>query len=384
LTQQSSAKIYALSAMACALIAWNYWIPTFLYSPSAVRYGSGFPDFNLFYLAGHAILTHTEITRFIYPPPSLPFYEFFALFNIDLASWLWMMTYLIVFIAAVAGLALTIGGVRRAYFVSLTGVLAFTSFPLLIMMNLGQVDLLVASLSILSLAMQRLEHENASAILLSCATLLKGPPLLLLIYFSLYRKDLRYFLRFIVVTIVIVAASLIVVPLNIYARYFGTVAPKVSVVSPSSLNQSLLSYTSSTLFSAVVIIAGVIVLSVFTLWVTSKKFRMTVTDPLRDDGMFLLNVLVILLLSPRTWPGTYVWIILPVALFLSNLLQGKVKILYLTAVCFDTVLLNANLSQLFLQFSTYDILPLAISGNIMLTLILALSLLRPSVAHTKE
>ncbi len=368
--------------MVCALIAWNYWIPTFLYSPSAVRYGSGFPDFNLFYLAGHAILTHTEITRFIYPPPSIPFYEFFALFNIDLASWLWMITYLIVFIAAVAGLALTLGGIRRAYFVSLTGVLAFTSFPLLIMMNLGQVDLLVASLSILSLAMQRLEHENASAILLSCATLLKGPPLLLLIYFSLYRRDLRYFLRFVVITLVMTAASLVVVPLNVYARYFGIVAPKVSVVSPSSLNQSLLSYTSSTLFSAVVIIAGVVVFSIFTLWITSKKFRMTVTDPLRDDGMFLLNVLVILLLSPRTWPGTYVWIILPVALFLSNLLQGKVKILYLMAVCFDTVLLNANLSQLFLQFSTYDILPLAITGNIMLTLILALTFLRPSIAHS--
>lgn len=294
-----------------------------------------------------------------------------------------MITYLIIFIAAVTILAFTLGGVRRAYFVSLTGLLFFTSYPLLIMMNLGQVDLLVASLSIISLAMQRLKHDNASAFLLSCATLLKGPPVLLLIYFALYRRDIRYLLRFAVITLAMIAASLFVVPLQAYADYFGWGA-KVSVVSPSSLNQSLLSYTSSTVFSAVVAIVGVLVFSIFTLGITSRKFRGTSADSLRDDGMFLLNVLVILLLSPRIWPGTYVWIILPVALFLSNLLKGKVKILYLLAVCFDAFLLNANLSQLFLQYSNYDILPLALSGNIMLTVILVLTLLRPSVARIAE
>ena len=335
----------------------------------------------MFYLAGYAWLMHAKMPPFIYPPTSLPFYGFFALFNLELAGLLWMLLYLLAFLVALASLALTMNGVRRAYLVSLTGLLFFTSYPLLIMMNLGQVDLLVGSLSVISLAMQRLRHENASAILLSIATLLKGPPVLLLIYFVLFRRDLGYLLRFGLATLLLVVASLPVVPLRLYANYFGTIAPRVSVVSSANLNQSLLSYLSTGGSSVIVAIVGLILLSLFTVGITSRKFSSTNASPLRGDAMFLLNILVILLLSPRIWPGTYVWIILPVALFLSNLLIGKTKSLYLMMVCFETFLLNANLTQLFLQYSQgYEILPLAITGNIMLTIILILTLLRPPLA----
>jgi hypothetical protein len=247
------------------------------------------------------------------------------------------------------------------------------------MMNLGQVDLLVASLSVISLAMQRLKRENASAVLLSAATLMKGPPILLLVYFVLYRRDLRYLLRFVLASLLMVIVSLSVVPLQLYADYLGTIAPKVSAyVSSDNMNQSLLSHIPWTGHSEVVTLVGILIFSLFTVLVTSKKLGHS-ESPLRDDAMFLLNVLAILLLSPRIWPGTYVWVILPVGLFLSNLLMGNVRLWYVTAVCFDAFLLNANLTQIFLLFShTYEILPLAIFGNIMLTAILTLTLLRPS------
>jgi hypothetical protein len=381
LGQQSSVKVYVVSATLCVIIAWNYWIPTLLYSTTASLYGSGFPDFSKFYLAGHAWLSHTTPDHFIYPPTSLPFYGFFALFNIDLAGRLWMIVYLITFLVALICLALTFSGVRRSYFVSLTGLLFFTSYPLLIMMNLGEGDLLVASLSVLSLALQRLKRENESAIILSCAMLLKGPPVLLLVYFVLYRRNLRYLGRFLVATLVMVSTSLLVVPVQLYEFYFGTVAPKVSVVSSAGdLNQSLLWYTSSAgLNSALVAVAGVLIFSIFTVIIARLN---KISNPLRDDGMFLLNVLVILLLSPRVWPGTYVWVILPTALFLSNLLIRNVNILYLATVFFDAFLLNSNLTQIFLRFSeAYDILPLAIFGNIMLTVVLLLTIVRPSVTR---
>jgi hypothetical protein len=379
LTPQSSTKIYILSATICIIIFWNYWIPTYLYSPTALRYGTGFPDFNIFYSAGYSWLSHSKPANFIYPPTSLPFYGFFALFNLELAGQLWRVTYLITFLIALASLALTFERVRRVYFISLTGVLFFTSYPLLIMMNLGQVDLLVASLSVISLAMQRLKRENASAVLLSAATLMKGPPILLLVYFVLYRRDLRYLLRFVLASLLMVIVSLSVVPLQLYADYLGTIAPKVSAyVSSDNMNQSLLSHIPWTGHSEVVTLVGILIFSLFTVLVTSKKLGHS-ESPLRDDAMFLLNVLAILLLSPRIWPGTYVWVILPVGLFLSNLLMGNVRLWYLTAVCFDAFLLNANLTQIFLLFShTYEILPLAIFGNIMLTAILTLTLLRPS------
>lgn len=380
---KNSAKIYSVSAALCAIIAWNYTIPTLLYSSEAVGYGTGSPDFSLFYNAGYAWLSHIKPTHFIYPPTSLPFYGFFALFNIELAVKLWMITYLITFLAAIVSLGLTLDGVRRAYFVSLTGVLFFTSIPLLIMINLGEADLLVASLSIFSLAMHRLKRENVSAIILSCAMLLKGPPVLLLVYFVLYQRNLRYLARFLLATLVIVSASLLVVPLQLYEFYLGTLAPKVSVVSSGGeLNQSLLRYTSSVgLNSALVAVAGVLIFSIFAVAIGSARVS-KIRNPLRDDGMFLLNVLVLLLLSPRVWPATYVWIILPTAFFLSNLLIRNVNILYLPSVLFATFLLNSNLTQIFLQFSqAYQILPLATFGNIMLSAILLLTLVRPSITR---
>ena len=131
--QQDSVKAYVVSATLCIIIAWNYWIPTLLYpttaSRSAVAYGAGSPDFKIFYLAGHALLSHTPPSKFIYPPASLPFYAFFSLFNIELAGRLWMITYLLTFLVALISLAITFNRVRRAYFVSLTGLLFFTSYP---------------------------------------------------------------------------------------------------------------------------------------------------------------------------------------------------------------------------------------------------------------
>ena len=364
------------------IIAWNYWVPTLLYSPIAKAYGSGLPDFHIFYSSGLSWLSHTKPTNFIYPPTSLPFYGFFALFNFDLAGWLWLVTYLIIFLAAMIALALSLDRVRKAYFVSLTGILFFTSYALLLEINLGQVDLLVASLSILSLAMQRLKHDNTSAFFLSCATLLKGPPFLLLIYFVLYRRDLRYILRFVLVSLVTVAASLLVVPWQLYARYF-----RILLYLPPSgmgMSQSLLNYTSAA-YSLVVAIVGVLLFSIFAFRVASRKYSGTGIDSLRDDGMFLLNVLFLLLFSPRIWPATYVWIILPAALFLSNLLREKVRSLYLFAAYLDTFLLNANPSQVFLRFSeAWSFLPVALFGNIMLAVILVLTVLRPSVAYTGE
>ena len=358
-------------------------IPTLLYSSTAMRYGSGSPDFSFFYSAGYAWLSHTK-PIFIYPPTSLPFYGFFALFNIELAGSLWRITYLITFLAAIVSLGLTLEGVRRAYFVSLAGVLFFTSYPLLIMMNLGQVDLLVASLSVLSLAAQRAKRENASAVLLSCATLLKGPPVLLLVYFALYRRNLRYFGRFLLATAVIVSVSLTVVPLQLYGYYLQNIIPKVSADSAAiEINQSLLKYTSAAgLNSTLVAITGVVIYSIFAVALGSRRLRKGSASQLRDDGMFLLNVLVLLLLSPRVWPGTYVWIILPTAFFLSNLLVRDVRILYLATICFAVFLLNSNLTQIFLQFSqAYTTLPLAIFGNIMLTMALVLTLVRPSITE---
>jgi uncharacterized membrane protein len=246
------------------------------------------------------------------------------------------------------------------------------------MMVLGQSDLLVASLAILSFVGLRIKRPRLSSVLLSVASLMKGPPFLLLIYFVLYRRDLKYLVSFLVSTVLIVGASLLVVPFDLYSYYVTKVVPGLSIVMPGEANQSIIRYVSlvgMSKLSPVVSLAGLGVFSIFSLYVNSNKFG-GLDKILRDDAMFLMNVLVMLALGPRTWPANYVWIILPVALFLSGLLTEHVKITYLALVGFATFLLNSALIQTFLL---YAILPLAIIGNLIMILSLMLIYLRPTL-----
>ena len=142
----------------CLLIGWNYWAPLFLWTSPFALYGGNSQDFHTFYIAARSWLSHGNPyslngrpTAFIYPPTSLPFFGLFGLMDFRFASQLWMVTYFSLFAVSLIALALTLKGDRRNVYVSIAVLLFLTSYPLLIMFQLGQSDLLVASLVILSL-----------------------------------------------------------------------------------------------------------------------------------------------------------------------------------------------------------------------------------------
>jgi hypothetical protein len=247
------------------------------------------------------------------------------------------------------------------------------------MMVLGQSDLFVSSLSMLSFAALRYKRVTISAVLLSAAMLMKGPPVILLIYFVVYRRDLSFFLRFIAAVSGIILASLIMIPIQLYYSYFAIVAPMMSIASSGEMNQSILRYVSLSgmgNLSSIVALVGVGLFAVFAFYASSKSLNVLRELSLRDEAIFLMNVLVMLVLGPRSWPATYVWVILPVALFLSVLLVEHVKTSYIASVGIAAFLLDASLTQEFLDYST---LPLAVTGNLMLILLLIPICIRPSL-----
>ena len=131
---------YFLAVILFLLIFWNYWIPTYLhaYLPNY--------DFNLFYVAGLVFLQHENpyaVTRFIYPPTSIPFYAVFAFFGLKLATQLWTVTYFAIFAIALLGICFTLDSERRSIVVLFTVIFLSTSYPLLYLMQLGQSDLLI-------------------------------------------------------------------------------------------------------------------------------------------------------------------------------------------------------------------------------------------------
>jgi hypothetical protein len=129
-------------------------------------------------------------------------------------------------------------------------------------------------------------------------------------------------------------------------------------------------------------IAPAVSVTVFALFGV-LSFRLTLRkilsghELLRADAMFLMNILVILLFSPRN-TGIYLYagVILPLALFLSALLTEKVKIAYLIMVGLATFFLNSRLSPNFLY--TPILFPLELVGGLILAICLIPVLVNPA------
>ena len=374
----------------CLLIGWNYWLTNFLWGAPFTLVGGPSVDFHYYYLAGRAWLSQVNPysyvvpygAGFVYPPTFLPFFGMFALGEFRFASQLWWITYFSVFVVAALALALTIRGEKRYLYSWITVLLFLTSYPSFWLFYLGQNDLLIASLTILSLVCERLRRPFASAFLLSIGTLMKGSAVFFLIYFVIFRKDLRYLVHFLISTLVIVGASLLVVPWKLYWYYMVTVLPGtysqyerqtsqtiVRLLYLAGMNRLALQATS---------LAVVCLFAIFSFYASSNRWTATFGKrTVRADAMFLMNGLIILLVSPRSLIYPYVWVILPLALFLSTLLMERVKIGYLMFVGFATFFLNSVLSPDFLA-GIYQILPLEIIGNLMMIISLIPIHIRPT------
>ncbi|HMK83690.1 MAG TPA: glycosyltransferase family 87 protein, partial [Candidatus Bathyarchaeia archaeon] len=311
---------------------------------------------------------------FIYPPASLPFLGLFSLFNFEVAAQLWMLTYLSLFAAALLALVIAVKGERRLIFASIAILLLLTSYPLLIVMQLSQMDLLIASLTVLSLAMERMKHKSASAALLSMAVLLKGSAVFLLIYFVIFRRDLQYLIRFFASTLVIVGVSLLVVPVQLYWYWVVSVAPTMYSVFDWPESQSLIHPLWLAGFGKAALqftsLSGIGFFALISFYAGRKRWKNNLRgNTVRADAMFLLNGLVILLLSPFSLVYAYVWVILPLALFLSSLLVEDVKLAYLALVGFASCFLNSSYGISVLSLLIYPMtLPTFLIGNLMMTL----------------
>lgn len=352
-------------------------------------HGSGL-DFNTFYLAGRLWLSQGNpynvngiATGFVYPPAFLPFFGVLALFDFNFANQVWWIAYFSLFVIALLALAIRLKGERRCVYVSFAVLFILTSHPLIWLFYLGQSDLLIAGLAILSLVCERLKHRFASAALLSTATLLKGPAVLLLVYFVVFRRDLRYLACFVIFALAVLGVSSFVVPIGLYWYYVMNVLPFLISFGLDS-NQPIT--VASLAINPVVSIVVFVLFGIFAVWVSSKNM---VSDEkeLRADAMFLMNVLVMLLLLLKSAIYPYVWVILPLSLFLSSLLAEEVKMKYLILVCCAVFLLNSILAPDFIsttptlgQFISDRIhFPLELVGNLMMTLSLIPIFTHPNI-----
>ena len=380
------------------LIVWNYWMPL-IASTSPFTYSLGSGDFALFYRAAGLWLANQNpymlngaTTNFVYPPSSLPLYGLFALMDFRPASEMWALSYLLVFIVACSLLGYTLEADRKRIYVLAAILMFITSYPVLYLIELGQCDLLVAGVAILGLAFHRMGHRSVSAFSLSIATLLKGPAVLFLIYFAVFQRDVRYLAYFLVSTTSLVVASLLVVSVGLYSYYLTKVLPMLSTGASSGRFQVTMNGAQSipTLFTLagfsyitpVVSILGFIVFGIFSFWVGSRTSEPVVRGAIFGDGMFLMNVLMMLLFIPRTESYSYVWVILPLALLLSALVVEKPNPLFLVLICFSIFMFNCFNSLKLFGLQSLPIVqgPFETVGSLILTFALVVMYLKPTLA----
>ena len=344
-------RLIVILVAICFWIIWNYWVSLFFYS-SIWLYDLRVSDFFVFYIVGSLWSSRVNPYvawgyRFVYPPTSLPFFGMFALFNFEFAARLWTVMYISLFVLACVALALTLKPERRYLFISVAVLFFFTSFSFLRLLELSQIDMLVASLTVLSLVSQRMKRNLLSAVILSLGILLKGSAIFFLIYFVVFRRDLKYLVYFLVCALVTVGVSLVVVPVQWYWYWIMNVVPTMYSEFGLRDSQSIVSLLWLAGFGKpalqVVSLFGLGLLTIFALYAGSKRWVKTLRgDTIYADAMFLINGLVILLLSPFSLIYPYVWVILPLALFLSALLMRKPRLWYLALVVFAAFLLNSS------------------------------------------
>ena len=374
-------------------VGWNYWLPlaedffnlqTKPPSPPNV-------DFLAYYLAGARFERGVNpyywempdpegivLSDYLYPPTMLPLYKLFSNLGYEQARHLWLFLYAFSYITAFAVLLFMVKRQFRFTFLVLGLLLTIASYPLLWHIRNGQSDVLVISLVLVGFAAYARNYKVGSAVLFALATLVKVSPVLFLIYFVLFLKDYRFLVIYCLISGVIVLFSFLAVPINLYPDYLLNVLPQISSGTSYWLNQSILKIIASNeSLARLISIIGFGTFALFT-WFLSRKFKAldrVPRTPLAEgefvsEGLFLMNLLVVLLFAGKAWSMAYVWTILPSALLLTYLLHTRTKTWYLVVVSIAIFLLTSKVYG----FPVLDSLNLL--GNFILTSCLATLLLK--------
>jgi hypothetical protein len=320
--------------------------------------GKSFRDgYNPYLDNGHLELALSDprvdgYSRFIYPPTFLPFYESVSAVDYSVARVLWALTYATVFALCFMVFALGVERSKRAVFIWIGILLFLTSYPVLLHIRQGQIDLIVSSVGMISYYSHLKGRKLASASLLSLIVLLKVSPAILLIYFVVFWRDWIYLAYFALASLVLIGASLVAVPWNLYSFYLSDVLPSISGGDSYFYNQSVLRFFSdSQTLSVLVSVVGILLLVIFALRMgkprSSGQERVSLdsTSSTPAGAVFLMSILVMLLFTAISWSMAYVWVIIPSSLLLANLL-GTARRWYLVAAALATVLMNAKVFEL--------------------------------------
>jgi len=387
-----------LAVLVLALaVAWNFWLPLAEDFYNDVTEANALRnrdlqnvDFFAYYLAGARFADGQNpyyfdqgqerlYAEYVYPPTYLPLYRALSRLPYDQARLLWLGLYL----AGYAGLAVVVNRAalpeHRSTLLALTALLTFTSFPFLMHIHNGQSDVFVLILLLLGWTVYARGAWLPASILFALATLAKVNPALFLVYFGLYRRDARFALGFSLTCAAVGLASLAFVPASLYRDYLFDVLPQVTRGTAYWPNQSLLRFVpeGQDWLAPIVTAVGLGLFAWMAAWLGRRHSALQRQPgwPLGagtwvSESLFWMNMAVILVLSGKAWSMAYVWMILPMALFLTYLLHQPIRAWYLGLTAAAALLLSSKIYG----YPLLDFLNLL--GSLLLLVVLGLWIFR--------
>ena len=336
--------VCVLLLLVAAALAFNFWIGVLGSSYDDLNSGIGVPqhDFFQYYAGGHnwrlgldPYLNHPgddgaihhprhddpRISGFIYPPTVLPLMSLLARADYDTARAVWLALDVSCFALLVLCAVLVSRG-RRLEVLTACVLLTMVSFGFFYHVHEGQIDMIVAALSISAFLIYPRWRGWPSAALLAVAVAVKVSPVLLVFVVALYFRDWRFLVKTLVCGLAVAALSLAWVDLSLYREYVTDILPAIAGSDPSRYNQTPLRFWSQ--YPALVKAGSALGYAalLFLSWLAGRNGRRLPQAERRVDGetersaVLLLAVLMMLLFSPLAWQMAYVWVIVPLALLL--------------------------------------------------------------------
>jgi len=403
--RKADAKLLILTIILCCLIGTTLWLPkAYRHFILRLKYEEQFLlsnfDFNVYYVAGKAFslgynpyldnrhlnsslvdsVTPNEngFAIFNYPPTLLPLFSLLAKLEYDAARICWAIFYLTFYIAAFFALFFHTKKDSRISFFAIGALLTLTSRPLLFHIILGQIDLFIVGIVMLSYIAYSRNYYLLSAFLLALITHIKIYPIVLLIYFVLFFKNIRYLIYFILSFFAIIAVSLLAIPFDLYLYNIAVILPMYANGVSAPHSQSLVKFVADMEIIPKLIISSGFVLFALFVWHLRKKINLL---PIKEqqnsmnlfrekEMLFFMNILVMLLFAPRVWQTAYVWIILPLALILTEQIK-HLKIWYLGLMGLAVFMMNFKIFYSIKELSSTNMY-----GNILMLICLIIYFMR--------
>ena len=263
-----------------------------------------------------------SISGYIYPPTVLPLFGVLAHYDYATARTVWLALGVGAF-ALLILVATAVSRGRRLEVLTACVLLTMVSFGFFYHVHEGQIDMIVAALSIGAFLLYPRWRGWPSAALLAVAVAVKVSPILLVAVMVVYFRDWRFLLKTLACGVVVVAVSLAVVDFSLYREFVTSILPKIAGSDPSPYNQTPLRFWSRYPLAVKLGSAIGYAALIFLTWVAGRNSqRLADADRPVDrrterNAVLLTAVLLMLLFSPLSWMMAYVWVIVPLALVLT-------------------------------------------------------------------